>query len=81
MTRKLRPSIPEPFHRVTASLVTAGEKTAKIPTLVLRGEWLKAAGFPIGSNAYVMTDARGEIALHRIGIRPPRKLRIVATRR
>jgi hypothetical protein len=81
MARKLAPSIPEPFHRVVASTLTAGDKTAKIPMLVLRGEWLKAAGFPIGTNAYVTTDARGEIALHRLGIRPPRKVRVVATRR
>jgi hypothetical protein len=74
---KSKRTIPEPFHRVVAS---TRNKTERIPMLVLRGKWLKAAGFPIGSNAYVVTDARGEIALHRIGLRPPRKLRVVAAK-
>ena len=36
--------------------------------LLLYGEWLKAVGFPIGSAAFVTTDKRGELALHRIGL-------------
>jgi len=75
-----RNSPPEPFHRVVASRTTARNKTTKVPMLVLRGEWLKAAGFPIGSNAYVLTDARGDVALHRLGLHPPRKLRVRAAR-
>jgi hypothetical protein len=75
MPRKPRLSIPDAFHAVTA-----GDKAARTPTLVLHGEWLKAAGFPIGTQAYVTTDARGEIPLHRLGIRPPRKLRVRAAK-
>ena len=80
MARKLTRSPPEPFHRVVAAPATVRNKTANVPMLVLRGEWLKAAGFPIGSNAYVITDARGDVALHRLGLHPPRKLRVRAAK-
>jgi hypothetical protein len=46
--------------------------------LVLYGEWLKAVGFPIGSAAYLISDQQGEIALHRVGLRVPRRLRVRA---
>jgi hypothetical protein len=78
-TRAL-PSIPEPFQIIGASTVTAGTKTIKVPTLILRGEWLKAVGFPINAGAYLTTDRRGELTLHRLGLGLPRRLRIVATR-
>ena len=32
--------------------------------LVLRGEWLKAIGFPIGAKAFLSTDKRGDINAH-----------------
>jgi hypothetical protein len=44
--------------------------------LVLRGEWLKAIGFPIGATAFLFTDKRGDITLTRMGLTRPRKLRI-----
>jgi hypothetical protein len=44
--------------------------------LVLRGEWLKAIGFPIGATAFLSTDKRGDITLTRMGLVRPRKLRI-----
>jgi len=73
--------IPEPFQLISASTVTAGARKIKIPTLVLRGEWLKAIGFPIGAALYLTTDRRGEIALNRLGLSLPRRLYIrVASR-
>jgi len=68
--------IPEPFQLISESTVTAGARKVKIPMLVLRGEWLKAAGFPIGAAAYLATDKRGELALHRLGLGLPRRLYI-----
>jgi hypothetical protein len=82
--RSSRPApspIPEPLQIVSASTVTAGAAKIKVPTLVLRGEWLKAIGFPIGSALYLTTDQRGEMTLHRLGLGLPRRLRIVATSR
>ena len=49
--------------------------------LVLYGEWLKAAGFPIGAAAYLTADRRGELAMIRVGLGFPRRLRIRATPR
>jgi hypothetical protein len=48
-----------------------------VPMLVLRGEWLKAIGFPIGATAFLSTDRRGDITLTRMGLARPRKLRVV----
>ena len=45
--------------------------------LVLRGEWLKAIGFPIGATAFLSTDQRGDITLRRLGVSVPRRLGIV----
>jgi hypothetical protein len=75
-TRKLSP-IPEPFRTLSA---TVDADDARVPTLTLSGAWLKAAGFPIGSNAYLTTDRLGEIALHRLGLGFPRRLYIRAKR-
>jgi hypothetical protein len=72
------PSIPEPFRIIGASAATTGTKTAKVPTLILSGEWLKAVGFPINAGAYPTTDRRGELTLHRLGLGLPRSLRILA---
>ena len=44
--------------------------------LVLYGEWLAAIGFPIGAAAYLLSDAQGELALTRVGLRLPRRLQI-----
>lgn len=73
--------IPEPFQIIGASRVRAGDVTVNVPMLVLRGEWLRACGFPIGSAAYLTTDARGELALNRLGLSLPRRVRITAARR
>jgi hypothetical protein len=73
--------IPEPFQMICASTVTAGARKVKIPTLVLRGEWLKAIGFPVGAALYLTTDRRGELALNRLGLSLPRRLFIRAASR
>jgi hypothetical protein len=39
--------------------------------------WRKAIGFPIGATAFLSTDTRGDIKLTRLGLKRPRKLRIV----
>ena len=49
--------------------------------LVIYGEWLKAAGFPIGASAYLTTDKRGELAISRLGLGVPRRLRVRSTPR
>ena len=82
-TRATKPAqspIPEPFQVISASTVTAGTAKVEVPMLVLRGEWLKAVGFPIGSAAYLTTDRRGELTLHRLGLSFPRRVRIVAAK-
>jgi hypothetical protein len=43
-------------------------------------EWLKTVGFPIGAAAYLTTDRRGELTLHRLGLSLPRRVRIVAAK-
>ena len=77
-TQKTRTAIPEPFQ--TVSSTTASESGAKleVPMLVLYGEWLKAAGFPIGSAVVLATDERGHLVLHRLGLELPRRLHIHA---
>ena len=79
--RRKRARIEEPFQIVSSATVAHGEagKPIKVPMLVLYGEWLKAVGFPIGSAAYLISDAQGEIALHRVGLRLPRRLKIRST--
>ena len=79
--RRARAPIPEPFQIVSSATVTAGTTEVKVPMLVLYGEWLKAIGFPIGSAAYLMADKPGELALHRVGLRLPRRLYVRTTPR
>ena len=73
-TKRARATIPEPFQLVSSTPVARGSAKVRVPKLVLSGEWLKAAGFPIGSAAYLTTDKRGELALHRLGLGVPRRL-------
>jgi hypothetical protein len=73
--RSKRPPIAEPFQIVSAATVARGPRSkTTVPVLVLRGEWLKAVGFPIGTAAYLISDRQGELALHRLGLRFPRRL-------
>jgi len=79
--KRARLPIPEPFRVISSATVATGDTKIKVPMLVLYGEWLKAVGFPIGSVACVITDERGELGLHREGLRVPRRLTIRATPR
>jgi len=80
--QRKRSPIAEPFQVVSSSTVARGatHEKARVPVLVLRGEWLKAVGFPIGTAAYLISDKQGELALHRLGLRFPRKLLVRAAR-
>ncbi|HEY6894617.1 MAG TPA: hypothetical protein VI258_10650 [Rhodanobacteraceae bacterium] len=77
--QKTRTAIPEPFQ-VVSSVTTTADDSAKVevPMLVLYGQWLKAAGFPIGSAVVLATDEHGQLVLHRLGLELPRRLRIHA---
>jgi hypothetical protein len=66
---------------VFTAKVTIDRARVDVPMLVLRGEWLKAIGFPIGATAFLSTDTRGDIKLTRMGLKRPRKLRIVKATR
>jgi hypothetical protein len=76
--RRKRPPAAEAFQVVTAATVARGAAgmDIKVPMLVLYGEWLAAIGFPIGAAAYLISDQQGELALHRVGLRLPRRLKI-----
>jgi hypothetical protein len=73
-----RSPIPEAFRVVSSAAVTGSVADVEVPILVLCGEWLKAIGFPIGSAAFLTTDEQGELALSRLGLRMPRRLKIRA---
>ena len=81
--RRKRPPAAEAFQVVTSATVARGAagRDIKVPMLVLYGEWLKAVGFPIGAAAYLVSDQHGEIALHRVGLRVPRRLKVRAVPR
>ncbi len=68
-------------HRTRRSLlrrqVTVERTRVDVPMLVLRGEWLKAIGFPIGATALLTTDKRGDVTLTRMGLTRPRRLRVL----
>lgn len=79
--KRSRVAVPEPFNVVASATLADRRAKLEVPMLVLYGEWLKAAGFPIGSSAYVTADDRGELALSRLGLRVPRRVRVRATPR
>ena len=62
---------------VYAAKVKINRARVDVPMLVLRGEWLKAIGFPIGAKAFLSTDKRGDITLTRLGLRRPKRLRVL----
>ena len=76
-TNPARPPVTAPADRYFAGKVTVARTRVDVPMLVLRGEWLKAIGFPIGATAFLSTDKRGDITLTRMGFARPRKLRVV----
>jgi hypothetical protein len=63
---------------VASSMSTRAGETREVPAIVLRGDWLKALGFPIGAPIYVFAEAHGRMAICRMGLGKPRWLRIVA---
>jgi hypothetical protein len=67
----------EPTPPFFAGKVKIHRARVDVPMLVLRGEWLKVIGFPIGATAFLSTDTRGDIKLTRMGLKRPRKLRLV----
>ena len=72
-----RPPVTAPVDRVYAGKVTIARTRVDVPMLVLRGEWLKAIGFPIGAKAFLSTDKQGDIQLTRMGLKRPRRLRVM----
>jgi hypothetical protein len=76
-TNPARPPVTAPADRYFAGKVTVARTRLDVPMLVLRGEWLKAIGFPIGATAFLSTDKRGDITLTRMGLSQPRRLRIL----
>ena len=64
-----------------AGKVTVARTRVDVPMLVLRGEWLKAIGFPIGAKAFLSTDKHGDIQLTRMGLKRPRRLRVLKAKR
>jgi hypothetical protein len=79
-TNATRPPVTEPVADYFRGKVTVARTRVDVPMLVLRGEWLKAIGFPIGAKAFLSTDKRGDITLTRLGLARPRKLRVVKAR-
>jgi hypothetical protein len=73
-TSATRAPVTKPDDRT--SKVTVARTSVDVPMLVLRGEWLKAIGFPIGAKAFPSTDKRGDITLTRMGLTRPRRLRV-----
>jgi hypothetical protein len=68
----------EAFSRVGCTIRMSNGKQQKIPTITLRGKWLKALGFPTGAPIFLLAEAHGRMAIHRPGLHKPRCLRIVA---
>lgn len=66
------------FTHVGSATTTRRGELREVPAIVLRGDWLKALGFPIGAPIYVFAEAHGRMAIYRPGLRKPRWLRIVA---
>ncbi len=75
-TDPARPPVTAPVERVYTARVTVDRTRVDVPMLVLRGEWLKAIGFPIGATAFLSTDKQGDITLTRMGLARPRRLRV-----
>jgi hypothetical protein len=76
--QKTRTAIPEPFQVVSSVTTSGDDPKVEVPMLVLYGQWLKAAGFPIGSAVILSSDERGQLILHRLGLELPRRLHIHA---
>jgi len=62
--------VPKDTRRVIGVLrVVAGGNSAikhQIPCITMRGDWLRKAGFPIGSRFLIQVDTRGSMTIDRI---------------
>lgn len=76
--KRKRTAIPQAFQTVSSATVAKNGTEIRVPMLVIYGEWLKDAGFPIGASAYLVSDQKGEIVASRFGLRRPRKLTVRA---
>ena len=76
-TNPARPPVTAPVEDFYRGKITVARTRVDVPMLVLRGEWLKAIGFPIGATAFLSTDKRGDITLTRMGLARPRRLRVL----
>src|SRR6478752_7172090 len=70
-TNPARPPVTEPVDRVYAGKVTVARTRVDVPMLVLRGEWLKAIGFPIGAKAVPLHRQTGRHPAHAHGPQAP----------
>jgi hypothetical protein len=75
-TNPARPPDTTRVDRVYLGKVSVARTRVDVPMLVLRGEWLKTIGFPIGAKAFLSTDKQGDIQLTRMGLKRPRRLRV-----
>ena len=74
--------VPNPIRYVGAALRAApGGAKRKVPMIVLCGDWLKAAGFPVGVPIYVTSRAQAEMKIHRMGTARRHVLRVSVRKR
>jgi hypothetical protein len=73
--------IPGELAHVGASLCTIAGAKRRVPSITLRGDWLKALGFPIGAPICLFAEGHGRMAICRLGLGRPRWLHIVAPKR
>jgi hypothetical protein len=76
-TNPTHPRVTEPIEDIYRGTVTVARARVDGPMLVLRGEWLKAIGFPIGAKAFLSTGKRSDITLTRMRLKRPRRLRLL----
>lgn len=69
--------------RAVGAVIVEGEAgtSRKVPCIILQGEWLKKAGFAVGTGIYLTTDDVGEMTIHRVAYKWPRRLHIIAARK
>jgi hypothetical protein len=67
----------EPTPPFFAGKVKINRTRVDVPMLVLRGDMAESHRLPIGATAFLSTDTRGDITLAHLGLKRPRKLRIV----
>jgi hypothetical protein len=73
-----RETRPDEVSHVSSTARPKEGRRRDVPTITLRGDWLKALGFPIGAPIHVFAEAHGRMAICRMGLHKPRWLRIVA---